>query len=254
MVEYGPKGQILPALAKSWSIKDAADGGQVYTFQLREGVKFHDGAEWNCQAAKMNFDHVLAGVLKEPVWHGWYGVPKYIKSWECSDDDMELILTTKTKFYPFLQELSFIRPLRFLSPNAFAEGPTSDPYTANSCERGWGTLESEVDTTLPAVVCAGISNISGTGPFAFASREESIQTTADFDELRVDDEVVFTGNKDWWGGAPAIDTLKVVRYESAEEIQEALLDGSLDVMWGDGVLPSNIVTEMDQVSVTYYVD
>ena len=90
--------------------------------------------------------------------------------------------------------------------------------------------------------------ISGTGPFAFASREESIQTTADFDELRVDDEVVFTGNKDWWGGAPAIDTLKVVRYESAEEIQEALLDGSLDVMWGDGVLPSNIVTEMDRVS------
>ena len=64
----------------------------------------------------------------------------------------------------------------------------------------------------------------------------------------VDDEVVFTGNKDWWGGAPAIDTLKVVRYESAEEIQEALLDGSLDVMWGDGVLPSNIVTEMDRVS------
>ena len=91
---------------------------------------------------------------------------------------------------------------------------------------------------------------SPTSQVAFSSREESIQTTADFDELRVDDEVVFTGNKDWWGGAPAIDTLKVVRYESAEEIQEALLDGSLDVMWGDGVLPSNIVTEMDRVSVT----
>ena len=106
LVEYGPEGQILPALAKSWSIKDAADGGQVYTFQLREDVKFHDGAPWNCAAAKMNFDHVLAGVLKEPVWHGWYGVPKYIKSWECSEDDMELILTTKTKFYPFLQELT----------------------------------------------------------------------------------------------------------------------------------------------------
>ena len=92
----------------------------------------------------MNLDHVLAGALIEPVWHGWYGVPKYIKDWKCAgDDDMELIMTTSTKFYPFLQELSFIRPLRFLSPNAFAEGADSDPYTANSCERGWGTLESD---------------------------------------------------------------------------------------------------------------
>lgn len=144
LVSYGPEGTILPALAESWTITDTASGGQQYSFKLRPGVKFHDGAEWNCQAAKLNLDHVLAGALVEPVWHGWYGVPKYIKDWECAgDDDMELIMTTSAKFYPFLQELSFIRPLRFLSPNSFAEGAESDPYTANSCERGWGTLESE---------------------------------------------------------------------------------------------------------------
>ena len=79
-------------------------------------------------------------------------------------------MTTKTQFYPFLQELTFIRPIRFLSPNAFFEGPTSDPYTANSCERVWGTLESKTFPGTPKVVCVGIANISGTGPFAFASR------------------------------------------------------------------------------------
>lgn len=69
-------------------------------------------------------------------------------------------------------------------------------------------------------------------------------TTADFDEIRVDDTVEFTGNQDYWGGAPGIETLKVVRYESADQIREALLDGSLDVMWGDGVLPSNTITDI----------
>lgn len=221
-------------------MEDTADGGLKYTFQLRENVSFHDGAPWNCQAAKMNLDHVLAGALVEPEWHGWYGVPKYLKDWTCTSD-MELVMTTSVKFYPFLQELTYIRPIRFMSPNAFAEGATSDPYTANSCERGWGTLTSEDGTK---VVCKGIANVTGTGPFAFVSRDNAIITTEDFNELRVDDEVVFQQNKNYWGNVPAIETLKIVRYNDASAIEAALLDGSLDIMWGDGVLPANTITEI----------
>eukprot|EP00586_Coscinodiscus_wailesii_P017376 CAMPEP_0172493346 /NCGR_PEP_ID=MMETSP1066-20121228/24754_1 /TAXON_ID=671091 /ORGANISM="Coscinodiscus wailesii, Strain CCMP2513" /LENGTH=647 /DNA_ID=CAMNT_0013263469 /DNA_START=48 /DNA_END=1991 /DNA_ORIENTATION=+ len=244
LVSYGEGGQIVPSLAESWTVEDTPDGGSKYTFQLRANVLFHDGAPWNCQAAKLNLDHILAGALRTPVWHGWYGVPKYLKDWQCTDidNDMELVMTTSVKYYPFLQELTFIRPLRFLSPNAFAEGPNSDPYTANSCERGWGTLESDDGTT---VVCAGISNITGTGPFAYDSRVTSILTTGDFDETSVDDEVVFKRNDNYWGQPPGIATLKVVRYDSAQDIEAALLDGSLDVMWGDGVLPARAVTDID---------
>ncbi len=53
---------------------------------LRQNVTFHDGAIWDCAAAKLNLDHVLAEVLRTPEWHGWYGVPKYIKDWECIDE------------------------------------------------------------------------------------------------------------------------------------------------------------------------
>lgn len=242
LVSYGESGNILPALATNWTDVDF-EGGTKYTFSLRKEVSFHDGAAFNCSAAKMNFDHVLAGELRTPYYHGWYGVPKYIKTWECTDE-YTLVLTTSTKFYPFLQELSFIRPLRFMSPNAFYEGSTSDPVTANSCEPGWGTLNEYDGVT---VVCKGISAISGTGPFAFTSRKSRVLTTGDFQETRVDDEVVFTRNADYWDGPPKFETLKVVRYESAEEIKAALLDETLDIMWGDGVLSANDVTEIHHI-------
>ena len=57
-----------------------------YTFQLRENVTFHDGTPWDCAAAKLNLDHDFAEALREPKWHGWYGVPKYIQNWECTDE------------------------------------------------------------------------------------------------------------------------------------------------------------------------
>ena len=108
LVTYGREGQIIPALAQSWTV---SDDGLQYTFQLRPGVTFHDGTEWNCSAAKLNFDHVLAEPLRTSDWHGWYGLIDQISSWECTPDenDLEFIVTTKNKYYPFLQELSFIR-------------------------------------------------------------------------------------------------------------------------------------------------
>ena len=85
---------------------------------FRSNVTFHDGAPWNCDAAKLNFDHVLAKPLRGPDWHGWYGLMDQIESWQCVDD-LVFAIETKDKYYPILQELSFIRPLRMLSPAAF---------------------------------------------------------------------------------------------------------------------------------------
>lgn len=65
LVSYGTEGQVLPALATSWTIDDM-EQGQKYTFTLAEGVIFHDGSDWDCSVAKLNFDHVLAGDLRTP--------------------------------------------------------------------------------------------------------------------------------------------------------------------------------------------
>ena len=74
LVEYGPQGSIIPSLAESWTVTNIG-AGQKYTFTLREGVTFHDGEAWNCDAAKVNFDHVLRGHT-----HPWYGMPAAIES------------------------------------------------------------------------------------------------------------------------------------------------------------------------------
>ena len=48
--------EVEPSLAESWEI---SDDGRVYTFQLRRGVKFHDGTDFNAEAVKFNFDRML---------------------------------------------------------------------------------------------------------------------------------------------------------------------------------------------------
>src|SRR5712691_6625965 len=55
--------KVIPDLAKSWTI--AADG-LTYTFSLREGVKFHDGALLTAEDVVASFHHIIfppAGVI-----------------------------------------------------------------------------------------------------------------------------------------------------------------------------------------------
>jgi len=57
LVRYAPGTlEVEPALAESWEI---SDDGTVYTFTLREGVKFHDGSAFDAEAVVFNFDRML---------------------------------------------------------------------------------------------------------------------------------------------------------------------------------------------------
>ena len=59
-----PELKIVPELAKSW---DVLDDGKTYVFHLVEGVKFHDGTDFDAQAAKWNLDRILDPEVKSWV-------------------------------------------------------------------------------------------------------------------------------------------------------------------------------------------
>jgi peptide/nickel transport system substrate-binding protein len=50
-------GEFVPGLADSWSI---SEDGLIYTFNLRQGVKFHDGTNFNAQSVASNLDRIMA--------------------------------------------------------------------------------------------------------------------------------------------------------------------------------------------------
>ncbi|RLI40558.1 hypothetical protein DRO69_12750, partial [Candidatus Bathyarchaeota archaeon] len=58
LVEWEPETlEIVPGLATSW---DESEDYTVWTFNLRQDVKFHDGTPFNASAAKFNIDRYLA--------------------------------------------------------------------------------------------------------------------------------------------------------------------------------------------------
>jgi peptide/nickel transport system substrate-binding protein len=61
-------GKLNPVLATSWTV---APDGKSITFNLRKGVKFHDGTDFNAAAAKWNMERFMAAVPgMVPLWTG----------------------------------------------------------------------------------------------------------------------------------------------------------------------------------------
>ena len=69
LVFYNPPGSeevLSPSLATSW---ESSDDGLIWTFQLREGVKFHDGTDFNAEAVKYSIERTIGlGIGPAYIW------------------------------------------------------------------------------------------------------------------------------------------------------------------------------------------
>jgi len=133
LVAYGHGGVLEPALAQRW---DVAPDGLTVTFHLRDGVTFHDGTAFDAEAARWNLEH----------WIGEEGYDFLRTSTVVTDitatDDLTLVLTLSEPYPPLLQELTIVRPVRFLSPASAPDGE----YVAPIGTGPW-VHESSTDTT-----------------------------------------------------------------------------------------------------------
>lgn len=119
LVAYGNDGTISPGLAENW---DISEDGKEYTFHLREGVVYSDGSMLTADNVKRNFETVIGNSLA----HSWLEVVTVIDEVEVIDE-LTIKVSLKESYYPFLQELALIRPLRMLGDAGFPDsGNTAD--------------------------------------------------------------------------------------------------------------------------------
>ncbi|NJM98800.1 MAG: nickel ABC transporter, nickel/metallophore periplasmic binding protein [Phormidesmis sp. RL_2_1] len=186
LVSYERGGKIQPALAESWEV---SPDGKLITFQLREGVSFSDGTVFDAAAAKANFDQVLQNREE----HDWLGLIEAIDRVEAKGD-RTLQLYLKTPYYPALQELALIRPVRFLSPKAF---PNS------------GTTADSIKAPI------------GTGAWVLTDYQK-------------DSQAVFKRNENYWGDKPALEQVTVKIIPDGETRSLAFENNEIDLIYGNG--------------------
>ncbi|WP_051694406.1 nickel ABC transporter substrate-binding protein [Desulfohalovibrio reitneri] len=194
LVKYQADGSVKPWLADSWEV---SEDGRVYTFQLREDVTFSDGVPFTAEAVKRNLDAVLANHRG----HYWLELVNQLHMVnEAGGQAVKVLgehsvqLTLHEPYYPILQELALIRPVRFLSPAAFPEdGDTSE----------------------------GIAAPVGTGPWKVV-------------ELVKGEYDLFVRNENYWGDKPRMKRLliKVIPDSNARAV--AFETGDIDLIYGSG--------------------
>jgi peptide/nickel transport system substrate-binding protein len=108
--------EVEPGLAESW---DISEDGTVYTLHLRQGVKFHDGTDFNAEAVKFNLERQID---PNHPYHDTGEFPYAEFTWGTVDkvdvvDDYTVQITLKEPFAPFLNHLA-MHPAAMVSPTA----------------------------------------------------------------------------------------------------------------------------------------
>ncbi|MDR1041511.1 MAG: ABC transporter substrate-binding protein [Deltaproteobacteria bacterium] len=197
LVEDAGNGRTVPALATSWEI---SEDGREYVFHLREGVKFSDGTDFDADAVVINMKR-------------WTGNDRYAALASNKLSDIEAVdrHTVRMVFeageYSILNEQTYPRPVRYLSPASI------EPDPGNPVGR----------FTAPV----------GTGPWMLESYDK-------------EKEYVLVPNPHYWGEKPKLDRIRFKVVGDSQARVMALRSGEVDIIGGDlmGKIPIESVPEL----------
>lgn len=178
--------KLQPELAESWEA-----GPDGWTFKLRKGVKFHDGADFTAEDVVFSFERAKheASDFKEQA--------KNVTSVEVIDDHTVKLKTD--------------------GPNPILPNQLTSIYIM---DKGWSEANNVV---APQDFKAkeenyAVRNANGTGPFTLVSREP-------------DEKTVLARNKAWWGEGKFPGNIDKIEYRpisNAATRVAALLSGEVD--------------------------
>ncbi|MGM9926413.1 MAG: ABC transporter substrate-binding protein [Bacillus sp. (in: firmicutes)] len=129
LISFGKDNMDLePGLATEWA---SSEDGLTYTLTLREGVKFHDGTDFNADAVVFNFERWKAGD-KEQFYYYNSQFGDLIKEVKVVDAKTVEITTTRP-LAPFFKNLA-MAPFAISSPAAIEK--YGDKYSDNPVGTG----------------------------------------------------------------------------------------------------------------------
>ncbi|MFX4271450.1 ABC transporter substrate-binding protein [Propionibacteriaceae bacterium Y1685] len=200
--------ELEPLLATEW---ESSEDGKDHSFTLREGVKFHDGTEFNAEAVCTNFER----------WYNWEGLNqsenlsyyygKLFRGFKTGDksadalyknceatDPTHVTIHLNAPFASFVQAMT-LPAFSMASPTAL------EKYQADNTQ---GTADdprfSEYATAHP----------TGTGPFTFESWER-------------DQQVTLNRNEDYWGDKAKVDKAIIKIISDAKARTQELQAGNI---------------------------
>jgi len=108
-VNADPDLNLIPGLATAWEI---SDDGLVYTFHLRQGVKFHDGTDFDAEDVKWTMDPATdPETYNGAKWSAYIGGTEIV-------DQYTVKITLKQPWADFLNLLAFEQDLDIMSREA----------------------------------------------------------------------------------------------------------------------------------------
>src|SRR6266545_4312930 len=216
--------KLIPWLATSWTI---SKDGKTFTFQLKKGVKFHDGTAFNAKAVCANFNR----------WYNWTGAfqdasatyyyqaafggfknngsstlsPPLFRSCAAKGSSTAVVKLTRPSG-TFINWL-VLQPFSMQSPTAMAK------YGANQAELKNGTFSAT--GTYP------FSHPTGTGPYKFVS-------------WTVGQKLELAKNAAYWGTKAKLDRLIIRPISTSTGRLQALQTGEINAY--DLAAPQDIST------------
>jgi peptide/nickel transport system substrate-binding protein len=207
LVEYkagatGSADDLIPSLATSWSV---SDDGLQWTFNLREGVKYDDGAEFTADDVKYTFDRGIEIADEDGAFVGiGYG------------DIIDSITVVSTYVVRFNLKIPFAA---FLSLMACQASYIVDPEYAPQSGDSW----SVDDVVTYKEGDARGSNPMGLGPYRLKSWTRVAGK---------DNEMTLEANPLYWNAAegyPKTETIVFSFYADSAGLSLAMASGDIDI-------------------------